>query len=55
MKKVFLIFSLILTFVGKVQAQDLYDRATVQTIEVFFSQTNWDALMDNLASTTEDY
>jgi spore coat protein CotH len=55
MKKVFLIFGLILTLVGKVQAQDLYDRATVQTIEVFFSQTNWDALMDNLASTTEDY
>jgi spore coat protein CotH len=55
MKKVFLIFGLILTIVGKVQAQDLYDRATVQTIEVFFSQTNWDALMDNLASTTEDY
>lgn len=55
MKKVFLIFSLILTFIGNSQAQDLYDRATVQTIEVFFSQSNWDALMDNLASTTEDY
>ena len=55
MKKVFLIFSLILTYIGNSQAQDLYDRATVQTIEVFFSQSNWDALMDNLASTTEDY
>jgi spore coat protein CotH len=55
MKKVFLIFGLILTFIGNSQAQDLYDRATVQTIEVFFSQSNWDALMDNLASTTEDY
>ncbi|TXI84903.1 MAG: T9SS type A sorting domain-containing protein [Crocinitomicaceae bacterium] len=55
MKKMLLIFGLILTSVGSLQAQDLYDRATVQTIEIFFSQSNWDALMDNLASTTEDY
>jgi hypothetical protein len=55
MKKVCLILSLMLSLMVELQAQDLYDRATVQTIEVFFSQTNWDVLMDNLASTTEDY
>lgn len=27
----------------------------MQTIEVFFAQNNWDALLDNLAQTTEDY
>ncbi len=36
-------------------AQDLYDKNTVQTVEVFFAQANWDALLDNLAQTTEDY
>ena len=55
MKKVFLIFSFIFTLIGNNQAQDFYDRATVQTIEVFFSQSNWDALLDNLANTTEGY
>jgi hypothetical protein len=55
MKKVFLIFSLMLTAINGLYAQNLYDRTTVQTVEVFFSQSNWDALMDNLASTTEDY
>jgi len=36
-------------------AQNLYDKNTVQTVEVFFAQANWDALLDNLAITTEDY
>ncbi len=36
-------------------AQDFYSRSTVQTIEIFFSASNWDAQLDNLASTTEDY
>ena len=36
-------------------AQGLYDKNTVQTVEVFFAQANWDALLDNLAITTEDY
>ena len=55
MKRVCLILSLMLSLTIELLAQDLYDRATVQTIEVFFSQANWDVLMDNLASTTEDY
>ncbi|NBO62080.1 MAG: hypothetical protein EBU82_14195 [Flavobacteriia bacterium] len=36
-------------------AQTFYDKQTVQTVEVYFSQANWDALLDNLAQTTEDY
>ncbi|MGB0427887.1 MAG: CotH kinase family protein, partial [Flavobacteriales bacterium] len=36
-------------------AQDFYDVSTVQTIEVTFSQSNWDQLMDNAKSTTGDY
>ncbi|ASS49256.1 MAG: hypothetical protein A3D31_03980 [Candidatus Fluviicola riflensis] len=36
-------------------AQDFYDRSTVQTIEIFFAASNWDAQLDALASTTEDY
>lgn len=35
--------------------QDFYDRSTIQTIEIFFGFSNWDAQLDNLASTTEDY
>jgi len=37
------------------QAQDFYDRSTVQTIEIFFGFSNWDAQLDALASSTEDY
>lgn len=36
-------------------SQDFYDRSTVQTIEIFFGFSNWDAQLDALASTTEDY
>ena len=36
-------------------AQTLYNKNTIQTIEIFFAQGNWDALLDNLAQTTEDY
>lgn len=36
-------------------AQDFYVKNTVQTVEIFFTQANWDALLDNLAQTTEDY
>jgi hypothetical protein len=35
--------------------QNFYDRSTVQTIEIFFGAANWDAQLDALASTTEDY
>lgn len=36
-------------------SQDFYDRATIQTIEIFFTTPTWDAQMDALAATTEDY
>lgn len=36
-------------------AQTFYNKNTIQTIEIFFAQGNWDALLDNLAQTTEDY
>jgi hypothetical protein len=43
-------------FIGMTaSAQSFYDRATIQTIEIFFGFANWDAQMDALATTTEDY
>jgi len=35
--------------------QDFYDLNTIQTIEISFSQTNWDQLLDNAYATTGDY
>jgi spore coat protein CotH len=32
-----------------------YQPETIQTIEIFFAQSNWDALLDQQAQTTEDY
>ncbi|MFM9004578.1 MAG: CotH kinase family protein, partial [Flavobacteriales bacterium] len=32
-----------------------YDQSTIQTIEIFFAQSNWDALLDQQAQSTEDY
>lgn len=55
MKKLFLLSTLLLALSLKLSAQDLYDRATVQTIEIFFGFSNWDSQLDALASTTEDY
>ncbi|MFM7725052.1 MAG: hypothetical protein ACKO7O_09710, partial [Bacteroidota bacterium] len=53
MKK-FLLFFLVHTSLVSF-AQTFYDKQTVQTVEIFFAQANWDALLDNLAQTTEDY
>ncbi|MFK7772090.1 MAG: CotH kinase family protein [Saprospiraceae bacterium] len=35
--------------------QDFYDLNSVQTIEITFSQTNWDQLLDNAYASTGDY
>lgn len=35
-----------LSFFGFSQVQNFYDRSTIQTIEVFFSFSNWDAQLD---------
>ncbi len=40
--------------IGSFFAQDFYDRSTVQTIEIFFAFTNWDAQLD-AATATEAY
>ncbi len=55
MKKLSFLFVTISIFAIKLSAQNFYDRSTIQTIEIFFSATNWDAQLDNLASTTEGY
>jgi hypothetical protein len=55
MKKIILICVLAFASISNTFAQGFYDRATIQTIEVFFGASNWDAQMDLLASTTEDY
>ena len=39
-------FLLALFFINGIYAQDLYDINSVQTIEIVFAQTNWDALLD---------
>jgi spore coat protein CotH len=55
MKKLSFLFATISIFASKLSAQNFYDRSTIQTIEIFFSATNWDVQLDNLASTTEGY
>jgi hypothetical protein len=42
-------------FTLRSQQQDFYDPSTIQTIEIFFGFPDWDAQLDALASTTEDY
>lgn len=37
------------------QSQGFYNQATIQTIEVYMSQPNWDQLLDNAYATTGDY
>jgi spore coat protein CotH len=55
MNKIILSF-LFAAFIGvTASAQTFYDRATIQTIEIFFGFANWDAQLDALATTTEDY
>lgn len=55
MKKLLLSFLLVLAGTPVVFSQDFYDRSTVQTIEIFFGMSDWDAQLDALASSTEDY
>ena len=46
---------LLLILVVNGYAQDFYDLNTIQTIEVNFSQSNWDYLLDAAYSSTGDY
>lgn len=52
--RLFLFFNLVF-LANVVFSQTFYDQQSVQTVEIFFAQANWDALLDNLAQTTEDY
>ncbi|WP_040253480.1 CotH kinase family protein [Psychroserpens mesophilus] len=45
MKKTITIL-LVSLFTSSIYAQDLYDINTIQTIEIVFAQSNWDALLD---------
>lgn len=46
MKKYLSILALLVSLHGKAQVQNFYDRANIQTIEVFFSFSDWDAQLD---------
>jgi spore coat protein CotH len=37
------------------QPNSFYEQSTIQTIELFFAQSNWDVLLDQQAQTTENY
>ena len=54
MKKL-LFLALTFCFIQSGFAQSLYDINTIQDIRIVFAQTNWDALLDAQAATTEDY
>ena len=43
----FLLVGLVLCFYHTSNSQDLYDQDNITTIEVYFSQDNWDILLDN--------
>jgi hypothetical protein len=53
MKKILIPILLIIGYYS--QAQEFYDLNTIQTIEVSFSQSNWDQLMDNAYAGSGDY
>lgn len=55
MKKLLLPLLTVFGTYHTLHGQDFYDRSTVQTIEIFFGFSDWDAQLDALASTTEDY
>jgi spore coat protein CotH len=54
MRKIIL-FALALFSSLSVSAQALYDVNTIQDIRIVFAESNWDALLDAQAATTEDY
>ena len=53
MKNFFLILYLVMGI--STQAQDFYDLSTIQTIEVTFAESNWDALLDAEKAGDGDY
>jgi hypothetical protein len=53
MKKILTTFSILMSFFAF--SQDLYDINTIQDIRIVFAESNWDALLDAQANSTEDY
>lgn len=49
----FLLFFLLISALSS--AQDFYDLGTVQTIEITFEESNWDAILDAAYATSGDY
>jgi hypothetical protein len=47
--------ALIMMIATQSNAQDFYDLSTIQTIEIVFAQSNWDALMDAEKAGDENY
>jgi len=54
MKRAVLILLLVMGLAAGLAAQDFYDPATVNEIRLYFSQPNWDQLLDNLIIAGED-
>ena len=54
MKNNTLLFSFLLVAIGAF-SQDFYDLETIQTIEITFKESNWDALLDAQKAGEEDY
>lgn len=52
-KKLILLFAVF--FAWQINAQDFYDLETIQTIEITFAQSNWDALLDAEKAGDENY
>jgi len=51
----YLILSIFLSLTTIANTQDFYDLNTVQTIEITFAESNWDALLDAQKSGDENY
>jgi len=55
------VFTIVLTLLScivnseKAFSQDFYDSSTIQTIEIVFAQSNWDALLDAQMAGDNDY
>ena len=41
------VWALLVLFWGHAHTQSLYDNTNVTTIEIFFSNSNWDQILDN--------
>ncbi len=54
MKKIAWLTILLLGMTNTVLAQDFYDISTVNTVEIFFTETNWDQILDDYYAAGDD-